>query len=47
MGAGQRHLETVTAGIKAMGLSKVMAQVLGRRSLGRSSPTWARSTGTS
>jgi DNA-binding MarR family transcriptional regulator len=29
MGAGQRHLETVTAGIEEMGLSKVMAQFLG------------------
>jgi DNA-binding MarR family transcriptional regulator len=29
MGAGQRHLETVTAGIGEMGLSKVMAQFLG------------------
>ncbi len=29
MGAGQRHLETVTAGIEGMGLSKVMAQFLG------------------
>ena len=29
MGAGQRHLETVTAGIETMGLSKVMAQFLG------------------
>ena len=29
MGAGQRHLETVTAGIEQMGLSKVMAQFLG------------------
>lgn len=28
MGAGQRHLETVTAGLEAMGLSKVMAQFL-------------------
>jgi DNA-binding MarR family transcriptional regulator len=28
MGAGQRHLETVTAGIEEMGLSKVMAQFL-------------------
>jgi DNA-binding MarR family transcriptional regulator len=29
MGAGQRHLETVTAGIEEMGLSRVMAQFLG------------------
>lgn len=29
MSAGQRHLETVTVGIEAMGLSKVMAQFLG------------------
>jgi DNA-binding MarR family transcriptional regulator len=29
MGVGQRHLETVTAGIEAMGLSKVMAEFLG------------------
>ncbi|HEX2754735.1 MAG TPA: MarR family winged helix-turn-helix transcriptional regulator [Candidatus Limnocylindrales bacterium] len=29
MGAGQRHLEVVTAGIEEMGLSKVMAQFLG------------------
>jgi DNA-binding MarR family transcriptional regulator len=29
MGAGQRHLETVTAEIEEMGLSKVMAQFLG------------------
>jgi len=29
MGAGQRHLEKVTAGIEEMGLSKVMAQFLG------------------
>src|SRR5207237_51934 len=29
MGAGQRHLETVTAEIEGMGLSKVMAQFLG------------------
>jgi Transcriptional regulators len=29
MGAGQRHLEAVTAGIEEMGLSKVMAQFLG------------------
>lgn len=29
MVAGQRHLETVTAGIEEMGLSKVMAQFLG------------------
>jgi DNA-binding MarR family transcriptional regulator len=29
MVAGQRHLETVTAGIEQMGLSKVMAQFLG------------------
>lgn len=29
MGAGQRHLEIVTAGIEEMGLSKVMAQFLG------------------
>jgi DNA-binding MarR family transcriptional regulator len=29
MGAGQRHLETVTAGIEEMGLSKTMAQFLG------------------
>src|SRR5258705_10532573 len=29
MTAGQRHLETVTAGIEEMGLSKVMAQFLG------------------
>src|SRR5664279_816241 len=29
MGAGQRHLETVTAGIEDMGLSRVMAQFLG------------------
>jgi DNA-binding MarR family transcriptional regulator len=29
MGAGQRHLETVTAGIEELGLSKVMAQFLG------------------
>ncbi|HEX7472935.1 MAG TPA: MarR family winged helix-turn-helix transcriptional regulator [Candidatus Limnocylindrales bacterium] len=29
MGAGQRHLETVTAGVEEMGLSKVMAQFLG------------------
>jgi DNA-binding MarR family transcriptional regulator len=29
MGAGQRHLETVTAGIEQMGLSRVMAQFLG------------------
>jgi DNA-binding MarR family transcriptional regulator len=28
MGAGQRHLESVTAGIEEMGLSKVMAQFL-------------------
>src|SRR5438552_3472963 len=29
MTAGQRHLESVTAGIEQMGLSKVMAQFLG------------------
>src|SRR5712664_4109376 len=29
MGAGQRHLEIVNAGIEEMGLSKVMAQFLG------------------
>jgi DNA-binding MarR family transcriptional regulator len=29
MTAGQRHLESVTAGIEEMGLSKVMAQFLG------------------
>jgi DNA-binding MarR family transcriptional regulator len=29
MGASQRHLETVTAGIEGMGLSRVMAQFLG------------------
>ena len=29
MGAGQRHLETVSAGIEEMGLSRVMAQFLG------------------
>jgi len=29
MGAGQRHLETVSAEIEEMGLSKVMAQFLG------------------
>lgn len=29
MGAGQRHLEAVTAGIEEMGLSKVMGQFLG------------------
>ncbi|MGH2407419.1 MAG: MarR family winged helix-turn-helix transcriptional regulator [Candidatus Limnocylindrales bacterium] len=29
MGAGQRHLETVTAGIEELGLSKVMGQFLG------------------
>src|SRR6266567_7901880 len=29
MVAGQRHLETVTAGIEEMGFSKVMAQFLG------------------
>ena len=29
MGVGQRHLETVTAGIEEMGLSKVMAEFLG------------------
>jgi DNA-binding MarR family transcriptional regulator len=29
MGAGQRHLETVRAGIEEMGLSRVMAQFLG------------------
>jgi DNA-binding MarR family transcriptional regulator len=28
MGAGQRHLKSVTAGIEEMGLSKVMAQFL-------------------
>jgi len=28
MGAGQRHLETVTTGIEEMGLSRVMAQFL-------------------
>ena len=29
MGAGQRHLETVTREIEEMGLSRVMAQFLG------------------